>query len=509
MTGRRARAVSFFAAAFAVAALLLSACGGSSSPAGLDFDDDNPDSKTDLPTFGDDASGDSSDETNVATVAPSVAPTTPPPPATTAAPALAPELVVDATGEDFDRIYRELDGARSYLFANPTAGDAAVYAGPRGGTEVHQYMLANNYRVEHGPDHSYTIDQVTMQARVGDNNVQLLVVDTSTGTSTVVDEAGTVKHTTAPREPATQTFFVELEREPNGPWRIVGDTMVNSIETITEDAPAFAPGSLPPVTETTEIKSGTVTTKTGEYGYSTHWFVAVDGSSCTEARILYDSGEPRVRYAQCFEKALGDAMVESGRLFSIDTIYNRFRLTVFTHYSADVPINTRYGFEKSPFVALGVNSAGENFAVDVAVSGERASSRRLTANGNTIADDTFFGEFFCGEWGANHTVGRTALAANGAEGETRLASRDALVAAIGEHVDAAWYTPDVSTLDGVPPAAFVPGAIIDLPETPDWHTVEIVNPDADFANTTITWAFALDADADGWFIAAWGVHQAC
>ena len=486
--------------------MVLSACGGGSSPSTLDFDDpNNPDSKTDLPTFGDEdgETGATTEETSTATTA---APTTPPPPPTT----LVPELVVDATGDDFDRIYRELDGARSYLFSNPSAGDPTLYAGPRGGANNIEFLAANNYRLERGPDYVYTVDQVTMQARVGDNNVQLLVIDTATGTSTVVDETGAIKHTRGERDSDTQTYFVELEREPGGPWRLMGDNAIISIDDVTIETPAYVPAGLPLPEETTELKTGTVTTKTGEYRYSTHLFVAVDGSSCTEVRILNDSGEPRSRYAECIQKSTMDRMVENQELFSVDTVFERDRLTVLSHYSPDVPINTRYGFKTQPFLALGTNATTNGFAVDVAVSGERPDGRRLTFNGDTIADDKFFGEYFCDEWGTNHTVARSALSDNGIDGETRVADRAALVEVINDHADDAWYVPQaITTSDGQPPAIFVEGAIEDLPEFPDWHVVEIVEPDADHIGATITWAFALSSDADGWFIEAWGVHKAC
>lgn len=190
------------------------------------------------------------------TIDPTAAPTSTPIPATPAPP-VPDALQINPVGEDFDRIYRELDGAREYLKRERSL-DIAEIAGPKGGLESVEQLIEFDAQFKTSDDYEYTIDQVELHGWVNADKVQLLVTDTVVG-GTAFALQGTEPEFISRGNKPTVTFLVELEREETQRWRIMSDIAIPLVEdTADSGSIVYVSTLLPEIGASEPVSAGTI-----------------------------------------------------------------------------------------------------------------------------------------------------------------------------------------------------------------------------------------------------------
>ncbi|MEM8709191.1 MAG: hypothetical protein AAGE98_22220 [Actinomycetota bacterium] len=134
----------------------------------------------------------------------------------------------DPTGEDFDRIYRELDDAFARALAQETTEGMDLVLLPE--SRSYERILTAIWNTEEGDvtfdssDREWSVDSVEVYHRPADDVVVLSVITTYTGTSYVLDaDSGEVlDEFSRDTTDGSQLHYAALERGADGGWRFRG-----------------------------------------------------------------------------------------------------------------------------------------------------------------------------------------------------------------------------------------------------------------------------------------------
>lgn len=434
----------------------------------------------------------------VVTSAPSVAPTT------TATPPPPPELTIDPTGEDFERIYRELDAARDYLYRNPTAADPLDFVGGVAGADQIAWIADHGYRVE-PVDGTYTVDSVKLHARVSDDRVHLFVTDTSNRSTQVLDADDAVVSTWAGRDEdaTTRHFIVTLERGADERWRILADDAVATAENTDG---IYTPVRIADEVIGQSVGGGTVdTTDHGTIDWKAHsWVDALSDGACVDFVIA-----ERSRFVRCVSEAEQARLLEGSQVafwaIPSEEFGIELRLLFGVRAPLELAISRRDGAETvivgEPFV--------EGSQIGGAVAAEHWELAVYTVDGQEVNRDEAFNSHDCGEWAENLPIEETVLSDWGLEGESRAATRKELTDAIFDKIDDYYYVPELEVLDGSEPPAFDAAFYPNLPAEPDLFNVTASNWSALGEGRSVTWSHALAEDASGWHIVTAAFRMDC
>ena len=154
--------------------------------------------------------------------------------------------------EDFDEIYRLLDGIRNEAARTNDLElhDSAVGI-RQSSQDLEAQIGAGEQRV---PADNYTIDDVQPWLHPADDTVVLIVTDTRDGPIEWADSAGEVTRTLPPRSVPTLKWVVTMRRDPTGVWTIIDDVPVGADFGFTDDELAAGP------TETLTVGDSAVST---------------------------------------------------------------------------------------------------------------------------------------------------------------------------------------------------------------------------------------------------------
>ncbi len=154
--------------------------------------------------------------------------------------------------EDFDEIYRLLDGIRNEAArTNDLELHDSAVAIRQSSQDLEAQIGAGEQRV---PAASYTIDDVQPWLHPADDTVVLIITDSRDGTIEWTDSAGEVTRTLPPRSSPTLKWVVTMRRDLTGVWTIIDDVPVGADFGFTDDELAAGP------TETLTVGDSAVST---------------------------------------------------------------------------------------------------------------------------------------------------------------------------------------------------------------------------------------------------------
>lgn len=122
---------------------------------------------------------------------------------------------------DFDGVYRELDAIRTEAWNRSDPIGLELASSDAADLDVIRNRAAEGHRP--GGDTVYTIDSVEVFHVIDDDNVYLHVVDTFTGTSTLLNDDGEIVEDYGSRDRPTGAFLVWMERTEDDRWKIARD----------------------------------------------------------------------------------------------------------------------------------------------------------------------------------------------------------------------------------------------------------------------------------------------
>ena len=436
-------------------------------------------------------------------------PTATPTPEPTPTPTTPPALVVDATGEDFDRIYRELDGAKRYLSENPTAADPYRFFEPSGGGDTLTFFAERGLAREPArPGDSAVIDAVQVQSRVADDYVQLWVTKTVEEQGRrVLDADGTTRWEDLGSWSVPQDWLVMMRRT-DGQWRIeeeralVSPVPVNTEVRALEEAQMFIPDRLVPVDETTKFTEGAVTGVDGnDYLWEGHWYVVSDnGDHCVEVRIVDGP-----RNVQCLsaEHAL---LMRENLVYNYDVIRHN-DLTFFLGFAPNLPVDFQIDFGTSGETTLRP-SASNGIGVVATLSPTWMQHVSFSLNGRFLGEFPGLGSYVCNGWSPGGSADGNLFVRYGVDGADRQGSRDLLEKELLRNFYDWYAAPIVDILREEPPT-FDPEVFAEMPDEPTWYVLTASDWDLGVGERSRTWAFVFAEDDRGWYLAEARYRQDC
>ena len=145
--------------------------------------------------------------------------------------------IIDATGEDFDRIWHQIEVLESWLLEHPQPASAAeIYqVGSAPYADLVGQLTDLQSKGQHGRVDGYQILGVTVDARPSPDRVDLRYADTYTDRLTL-DASGMVV-ADVPYDGRARLWTLTLERGPDGRWRVTATAFVKFGDVVAPAAP--------------------------------------------------------------------------------------------------------------------------------------------------------------------------------------------------------------------------------------------------------------------------------